>query len=102
MITGKSGTETTVTYCSADGHTTVYGYFYTVPEIVPKAVLQISHGMQEYIQRYRPLAWYFAKQGYVVCGNDHLGHGQTSEIAEKMVGFRSDAVTAMFWRICIV
>jgi alpha-beta hydrolase superfamily lysophospholipase len=71
--------ETSVTYCSADGHTTVFGYFYTVPEgREPKAIVQISHGMQEYIQRYRSLAYYLAEQGYIVCGNDHLGHGQTS------------------------
>ena len=78
MIPVTTGTETTVTYCSADRQTTVFGYFYTMPGVKPKAILQISHGMQEYIRRYRHLAWYFAEQGYVVCGNDHLGHGLTS------------------------
>lgn len=78
MMTVKTGTETVVTYCSADRQTTVFGYFYTMPGVKPKAILQISHGMQEYIRRYRHLAWYLAEQGYVVCGNDHLGHGQTS------------------------
>lgn len=78
MTNRKTGTETVIHYGSADGHTTVFGYFYTMPGVTPKAVLQISHGMQEYIRRYRSFAWYLAEQGYVVCGNDHLGHGQTS------------------------
>ncbi len=45
----------------------------------PKCILQIIHGMQEYIERYDELAKYFAKKGFVVCGEDHLGHGKSVE-----------------------
>lgn len=43
----------------------------------PKAVIQIVHGMAEYIDRYDSVARYFAEHGYAVYGNDHLGHGQS-------------------------
>lgn len=56
----------------------VAGYIVTCPGVQPRAVLQIVHGMAEYWQRYRPFADYMAAQGYIVCGNDHLGHGATS------------------------
>ncbi len=56
----------------------VAGYYFYDPAVEPHAILQISHGMAEYILRYRDFAAYLAAQGYVVCGNDHLGHGSTS------------------------
>lgn len=42
-----------------------------------KAVLQISHGMIEFIERYDDFAQYLVQNGYVVVGHDHLGHGST-------------------------
>lgn len=41
----------------------------------PKAVIQIVHGMSEYIDRYDELAEYFVGRGFVVCAEDHIGHG---------------------------
>ena len=72
------GACTVVEYPSANGANTVTGYFYDVADGVPRAIVQISHGMQEYIRRYDPLAQYLTGCGYAVCGNDHLGHGATS------------------------
>ena len=43
----------------------------------PKAVLQISHGMAEYIARYAPVATLFNEAGFIVIGDDHRGHGET-------------------------
>ena len=40
-----------------------------------RAVLQLSHGMVEFIDRYKPLAENLAARGILVTGNDHLGHG---------------------------
>lgn len=42
-----------------------------------KAVLQITHGMVEYIERYEDFAGYLADQGFVVMGHDHIGHGDS-------------------------
>ena len=41
---------------------TLHG-FRCVPEGQVRAVLQLSHGMVEYIDRYRPLAEYLADRG---------------------------------------
>ncbi|WP_159438297.1 alpha/beta fold hydrolase [Massiliimalia massiliensis] len=43
----------------------------------PKAILQISHGMCEYFLRYSDFAAFLTQHGYIVCGNDHLGHGDS-------------------------
>ena len=44
----------------------------------PVCILQIVHGMSEYIHRYDKLANYLGKFGIMVCGEDHIGHGQSS------------------------
>ena len=49
--------------------------FRCVPEGPVRAVVQLSHGMVEFIDRYKPLAEYLAAQGILVTGHDHLGHG---------------------------
>ncbi len=47
------------------------------PEGEPRAVVQIVHGVAEYAGRYDRFARYLADHGFVVCGEDHLGHGKT-------------------------
>lgn len=42
-----------------------------------RAVVQLVHGMAEFILRYEDFAVYLARRGYVVCGNDHSGHGES-------------------------
>ena len=49
--------------------------FRCVPDGEVKAILQLSHGMVEFIDRYKPLAEYLAGRGILVTGHDHLGHG---------------------------
>lgn len=44
----------------------------------PKAVLQIVHGMVEYIQRYDDFASFLVEHDIAVIGHDHLGHGLTA------------------------
>lgn len=71
-------------YLSADGKTKIHGAEW-LPEREPKAVLQISHGVTEHILRYEEMAEYFTKQGFVVVGNDDIGHGTSiAEGAEPM------------------
>lgn len=48
------------------------------PEGEVKAVVQISHGMIEMIDRYEDFALFLNRHGYAVIGNDHLGHGLTA------------------------
>ena len=47
------------------------------PEGSPKAVVQIVHGIAEYIERYDDFASYLNGLGYLVVAEDHMGHGQT-------------------------
>ena len=43
----------------------------------PKAVLQIVHGIAEFVERYDAFAEYLNGLGYVVVAEDHMGHGQS-------------------------
>ena len=47
------------------------------PEGEPKAVLQIVHGIAEFVERYDAFAEYLNSLGYVVVAEDHMGHGQS-------------------------
>ncbi len=59
------------------------------PDGEPKGIVQISHGMCEYIERYADFMSYLADLGYVVCGNDHLGHGRTARTPDELGYFGS-------------
>jgi len=48
----------------------------------PKAVVQIIHGAGEHAGRYKEFAEYLNTLGFVVIGNDHLGHGKTADSDE--------------------
>ena len=48
-----------------------------VPEGQPKAVLQIVHGIAEFVERYDTFANHLTSLGYVVVAEDHMGHGQS-------------------------
>ena len=47
------------------------------PEGEVKAVLQIIHGIAEFVERYEDFANYLNKQGILVVAEDHMGHGQS-------------------------
>lgn len=63
-------------YLSRDGKTQIHAVEW-LPEDEPKGVLQICHGMVEYIERYHEFAEYLCRHGYYVTGHDHLGHGKS-------------------------
>ncbi|MBQ4372078.1 MAG: alpha/beta hydrolase [Firmicutes bacterium] len=55
------------------------------PEGQPvKAVLQVIHGMSEYVDRYGDFAQYLNGFGIAVAGDDHLGHGRTAKGPEDL------------------
>ncbi|MCH3905282.1 MAG: alpha/beta hydrolase [Lactobacillus sp.] len=45
----------------------------------PVGIIQIVHGMVEYAERYEPFAKFANQAGYIVVGNDHVGHGKTAK-----------------------
>ena len=67
---------------SADGQHTSAAVVYTMPGVPVRAVLQLSHGMCEYVRRYEPMAQFYAAHGIALAGNDHLGHGDTARPGE--------------------
>ncbi len=58
-------------------------------EIIPVGVFQISHGVCEHIDRYDAFARFLCAQGFVVCGNDHIGHGKSVSSPEGL-GFTAE------------
>lgn len=68
-------------YPSTDGKTQIHAIRWD-PEGAPKAIVQIIHGMIEYIGRYDDFATYLAGNGYLVVGEDHLGHGASVQSDE--------------------
>ncbi|NCB29133.1 MAG: alpha/beta hydrolase [Clostridia bacterium] len=51
-------------------------YYILRPEGVElRGIVQISHGVCDYFSRYTRFAKYLCGLGFIVCGNDHLGHG---------------------------
>ncbi|MBQ8518024.1 MAG: alpha/beta fold hydrolase [Agathobacter sp.] len=65
------------TFLSNDGKTAVHAVKWTPDSEDYKAILQITHGMVEFIERYIPFAEFLTSKGYMVVGHDHIGHGQS-------------------------
>lgn len=68
-----------------------------IPEIEkPVCILQIVHGMAEYIDRYDDFARFLADRGILVVGDDHLGHGKSVNQGEPYGYFcKEDAPTVL-------
>lgn len=58
-----------------------------IPEGEIRAVLQISHGVSEYVGRYAPFAKFLNENGIAVIGNDHIGHGKSVAEGETRIYF---------------
>lgn len=65
-------------YPSSDGIHQCYAREW-LPEGPPRAVVQLIHGVAEYVGRYDSFASWLAGHGFLVAGEDHLGHGRTVE-----------------------
>lgn len=42
-----------------------------------RAIVQITHGMSEHIERYDHFSRFLAAHGFAVCGQDNIGHGKS-------------------------
>lgn len=69
---------------SMDGIHMIHGYRWYDPGRKWIGVLQIVHGMLEYIERYDEFAEKMAEAGYYVIGHDHLGHGDSVNGTEEL------------------
>lgn len=79
-----------IKYLSSNKENEIYAKIYT-PKNVEKVegIIQISHGMCEYIEKYEEFIKYMLDKGYIVCGNNHLGHGKKVEKEKR--GFFADS-----------
>ena len=66
-----------ITFPSSDGKNTIHAEIFIPSDNIIKGVVQISHGMMDYIGRYTLLAEAFCSAGIAVAGHDHLGHGDS-------------------------
>ena len=61
-----------------------------LPDEEPCAgIVQLSHGIAEHIGRYDAFARFLNSRGYIVVGNDHLGHGSSVAAGEDL-GYFAD------------
>lgn len=74
MENENTGRET-FQFLSKDGRTKIHAVRWLPENGRVRAVMQLAHGMVEYIERYDEFARYLAKRGFLVVGHDHLGHG---------------------------
>ncbi len=74
-----------IEYPSSDGKSVIKGEIY-LPESsekTPCGIFQIVHGVAEHIGRYRRFVEYLVGCGYVVCAENHLGHGKGLSAEER-------------------
>lgn len=62
---------------SRDGVSKLHAIVWSDETKNPIGILQIIHGMAEYIDRYDDFARFMVGKGFVVVGDDHLGHGDS-------------------------
>ena len=70
------------TFMSDDG--TPLSVYSWEPDGFRKGVVHIAHGLGDRALRYERVALDLAARGYVVCSNDHRGHGKTAARPEDL------------------
>ena len=61
---------------SSNGSANIYAKILTpIDSRKIKGIVQFSHGMCEYFDKYIEFYKFMLENGYVVCGHDHIGHG---------------------------
>ena len=78
-----------LTFLSSDGKNTIHAELFIPSDNNIKAVVQIAHGMMDYIGRYTIMADAFCAAGIALAGNDHLGHGDSVATPEDYGFFAS-------------
>lgn len=76
-------------YNSSTGVNKIRTLIWFDDDVTPVAVFQIAHGVSEHIGRYDDFARFLASKGFIVCGNDHIGHGKSVECDDDL-GFTAE------------
>lgn len=78
-----------VTFLSSDGKNTIHAELFVPSDNNVRGVVQISHGMMDYVGRYKGFAEALCGAGYALAGNDHLGHGDSVKTPDDYGFFAS-------------
>jgi len=65
-------------------------YYCWLPEEEPIGIVQISHGMAEFAERYDNFAKFLNKHRIAVYANDHRGHGKTAGSIDNLGYFAKE------------
>lgn len=64
----------------------IQAWIYT-PMGKPKGIVQVIHGFLEHSRRYTKLIFELTNAGYIVCADDHIGHGKTAKLNDTWGNF---------------
>lgn len=73
---------------STDGKSNLYTVI-ARPERKVEAAIHLIHGFAEHIGRYERFIQFFTDHGFLVFGNDHIGHGKSVDKPEFLSDFGS-------------
>ncbi len=73
-------------FLSNDKQTKIHGIKWIPEDGKYIGIVQLIHGMVEFIDRYDEFATYLTEHGFLVVGHDHLGHGE-SVLSENLLGY---------------
>jgi alpha-beta hydrolase superfamily lysophospholipase len=79
--------ESTVTFPSHDNVSTIHALLWEPDEgseTAVRGIIHIIHGASEHCARYRHFAAFLAAAGFVVCADDHIGHGKSVDSQEAL------------------
>ena len=68
---------------SSNKENRVYAKIIEPKNVTIKGIVQICHGMCEYFDKYNHFSEFLASNGYIVCGHDHIGHGNSVSSSEE-------------------
>lgn len=66
-----------VNFPSYNGRDTIRSWVYT-PIRAPRGIVQVVHGFGEHSRRYLHMILRLCEAGFIVCADDHVGHGKTA------------------------
>ncbi len=80
---------TSISYPSHDGSSAIRALLWEPQDVhdglrAPRGLIQLVHGMSEHVERYTDFAAYLCSQGFAVCANDHVGHGESASCEEDL------------------
>jgi alpha-beta hydrolase superfamily lysophospholipase len=78
-------------FTSSTGMSTIYGIACFPQSRKFRGYLQIFHDMHEHIDRYEEVMQFYARQGYVCFGHDHMGHGKSTTSLDQLGCFAGES-----------